>query len=286
MSLKINTYDNQISNGIFIPQSSHLHLIIGGIGSGKTTLLLNLLNSKNFYNQKFNEIHIYNPNAMKDLKWKLILNKELLLPNKKLLKKIIDEEQKKLLTQISKTFNQQRKYQLILKYKEYEKQLEELNKIETIPFTENDFKLKMTLQDIKELIDKQDYITENYGSEYRNNILVILDDMISFKKLMKSEQFLNMVVSLRHNKITLIITSQAYYEIPKTIRLQSAIKTLFRIFNKKELQDIYAENSADYQWDEFFEKVKSTYEKDHSFISLNLLNPYRKKMILNFQNYI
>ena len=61
-------------------------------------------------------------------------------------------------------------------------------------------------------------MVEEYGRHDADNVLIILDDVLG-DKLLKSNDLMKMVIKSRHLKISMIIISQSYFGIHKTIRL-------------------------------------------------------------------
>ena len=289
MSLNRKALDHQCNNdeNSFIPSSPFLMYVYGGIGSGKSSLLLNMLNDTKFYKHRFNKILILNSNYKNDLKWSSLIGKDILIPNKKLLLKIIQDKKKdilKLISQCGKNVNV--KNQLLQNYDELLDQEEKIENTNYIKIEESDFTDTLDLERLNQIKIDQEYISEKYSPEYRDKYLVILDDLIHFKKKIRSEQFANFIISLRHINCCCAILSQGYRDIVKIVRTNAAVKIIFNIFSLNEMRIIFEENQPDMTFEEFQNMFNDIAQTPHSFIAINLLNGYRKKTIKNFKEFV
>lgn len=253
--------DKQRSSEIsFIPKSDFMCLMTGSISKGKTTLLINLLTNQDALAMRFNRIIIFSPTAALDSKWTKLYNHIIIKSNKPLLKEILKRKRKsknRILDNVNDNIDN-----------------EILNIYENRAIDESDFISEWPISYLEDIINEQDSTIKKYGKELANKILIILDDYASESKLWNNHKFTKMVFTSRHYKISSIITTQAYYNIPKKIRLNCAFKILFNISNKKELQMIYNENNCNFSWEEWnelYEDIMSEY--DFNFVSINLYNP-------------
>lgn len=64
-------------------------------------------------------------------------------------------------------------------------------------------------------------------------LLIILDDIISYKKFCNSKALLKLLVMGRHYNISCMILSQAYHRIPKSLRLNFSSIVFFKGSNKE-----------------------------------------------------
>ena len=85
-------------------------------------------------------------------------------------------------------------------------------------------------------------IEEMGGKQYAPKTLVIMDDIVSYKKFIASPMLLKFAVMSRHWGISLIILSQAYHRIPKSIRLQMTCLVYFKGSNRE--LEVLAEDFA------------------------------------------
>ena len=111
---------------------------------------------------------------------------------------------------------------------------------------------------IKNLKDKNAFI------EYSNNIvereekrkskvLIVFDDMISHViSNKKAQQVLKeLFIRCRKLNISLCFLTQSYFSVPKDVRLNCTHYVIFKLNNKRELQNIAINHSADIDYKDF-----------------------------------
>ena len=290
MSIIINPLDSQVSHeNSFIPQSSFQGMIIAPIGGGKTTLMVNLLLNNLAFKGKFNKIYWVSPTAHLDSKVREFLMKpseRIIIPNKKLMKLLITSSKKNTKTGSMRIgvsgFNSIGECDQDIKTT-----CEFIETTQPRPLIESDFiKNDTSFGFFKDILKEQDATIKKYSKPLANNILVILDDSAAYKKAFLSESTINAVITSRHYKITTIIATQAYYMIPKSIRLNCALKVIFRISNIEEIKQIADENSCDFTRDDFMHIYNRIHETDHAFATINLLNKRGYKLADCFNRFI
>ena len=85
---------------------------------------------------------------------------------------------------------------------------------------------------------------EDYNKKRKRKVLIIFDDMIS--------QFLkDLVIRCRKLNISLCFLTQSYFSVPKDVRLNCTHYILFRSNNKRKLQNIAINHSADIDYKDF-----------------------------------
>ena len=258
MSFEIKPLDAQVSQTMSnIPRIPFTLGIIAGKGGGKTTLLCQLLIKKEFYKEKFNQIYLLSPTAHNDSdKWNIVQSKNILIENKN----------------IPKTRDN---YESVLDKKEkFNKKLTEIH-------TDMDEYLDI----INNISQRQQSMVETYGKQDADNVLIILDDCLGHK-LLKSNELMKMVIKSRHLKISMIIISQSYFGIHKTIRLNMSFWVLFHIANMKELGLIYEENNASFKQKEFESIFENITSKPFAFLCINHQNNTQHKLINSFKTFI
>ena len=84
-------------------------------------------------------------------------------------------------------------------------------------------------------------------------ILTVFDDMIA--DIMTNKKFQAIIKELfircRKLNISLVFTTQSYFRVPKDVRLNSTHYLLMKIHNKRELQNIAFDHSADIEYKDF-----------------------------------
>jgi hypothetical protein len=219
-----------------LPQHEFSIAIIAPKGSGKTTLIINILR---FYAKYFNQIIIFSPSIRNDEKWAYVKKLVLLKENREL-KKIIQKIRDK------KTEEEVvvKKLPSFLTDSVIEGPPEKFDG--KIP--EENFLTEYSPQDLNNILDQQqemiDFLEqEGYTRHKADRILLIFDDLVgsSLYSNAKSDPFKMLNANHRHYSTSMIMISQAYKEIPKTVRTNFSCLILFRIDNEQEKKVIFDE---------------------------------------------
>ena len=103
-----------------------------------------------------------------------------------------------------------------------------------------------TMDDVYENID-------NYNPSRKRKILIVFDDMIA--DIMTNKKFQAIIKELfircRKLNISLVFITQSYFSVPKDVRLNSTHYLIMKINNKRELQNIATNHSADIDYKDF-----------------------------------
>ena len=91
---------------------------------------------------------------------------------------------------------------------------------------------------IEEIYDEQDAIKKIYGTKKLDNILIILDDMLGSDALSTTSIISKYIHKTRHYKVSYIYSVQKYTGLPRTMRLNSDVMTIFRCSNFGEIDTI------------------------------------------------
>ena len=97
-----------------------------------------------------------------------------------------------------------------------------------------------TMDDVYENID-------DYNPNRKRKILIVFDDMIA--DIMTNKKFQAIIKELfircRKLNISLVFITQSYFSVPKNVRLNSTHFFIMKINDKRELQNIAINHSAD-----------------------------------------
>ena len=217
---KIRSLDSQVNTEpSLVPKPSFLMYLCASRGSGKSTTLLNLLLNKDLIAGKFNQIYYISPTSALDSKIDVLKTTPgIIKPNTKLINKLKEKGKIQILDSG-------------VQEKEYSTSIPESNFIEEV-----DINL------LKELISEQKQIISTFGKSIADSILLIYDDFVSETKFWISQQVQKLIFNSRHFKISMLITSQNYKSLPKSLRLNMSQVVLFSTSNEAELKAIYDEN--------------------------------------------
>ena len=261
MDFKIKPLDNQRPSGIStVPRHPFTSYIVASKGSGKTVLWLNLLIRKEFLKGIFNQVIIYSPTAKLDAKLDILKTTDgIISQNVKLLKLLGKLKKNEILSNPD---------------------ISKLNKEESVTsLTNSDFKEEIDFEYLDEMIKEQKYVIENYGKTFADKILLVFDDSIS-SKTFATRHFQQIVFNSRHLNISMIIVSQSYYSLQKSIRNNNSHLILFETGNVKELKTIYEENNNGLTFNEFLELYNESISVPFGFLTINYQNDKKSR----FQN--
>ena len=103
-----------------------------------------------------------------------------------------------------------------------------------------------TMDDVYENID-------DYNLSRKRKILIVFDDMIVDIVSNKKFQIVikELFIRCRKLNISLVFITQSYFSVPKDVRLNSTHYLIMKINNKRELQNIAINHSADIDYEDF-----------------------------------
>ena len=108
------------------------------------------------------------------------------------------------------------------------------------------FECSNTIDDVYEKIDY-------YNPKRDRKVLVVFDDMIADIMTNKKFQVIIKELLIRCRKLNflLVFIAQSYFSVPKDVRLNSRHYLIMKINNKRELQNITINYSADIDYKDF-----------------------------------
>ena len=94
---------------------------------------------------------------------------------------------------------------------------------------------------------------EDYNKKRKRKFLIIFDDMISHVMSdKKAQQVLkDLFIRCRKLNISLFFLTQSYFSVLKDVKLNCTRYILFKLHNKRELQNIAINHSADIDYKDF-----------------------------------
>ena len=123
---------------------------------------------------------------------------------------------------------------------------------------------------------------EDYNKKRKRKILIIFDDMISHVMSdKKAQQILkDLFIRCRKLNISLCFLTQSYFSVPKDVRLNCTHYILFKLNNKRELQYIVINHSADMDYKYFIKIYRDCTKEPFNFLTIDTTKD--KKFIKNF----
>lgn len=251
-------------------------------GKGKTTTACNLLK---FYRGYFHRIIIVSPTISSDEKWDWAKEQFFLLENKPLKKWLHEFIQQQKPDEIVQNQPSGELQELMNKMQKFTGKIPEEDFIEIGEnLNEAEVKLLEILEDQKAMIE----LLHFYGQPkyLANRLLVILDDLVGSTLFKLKAWFSGVTTRHRHYGTSFIQMTQAYKEIPKTIRTNSTCLLVYSIGNFKEIQVIYEEFQNDLSWEDWYDAYRYATNEEHDFLFLNFQQEQPLRMMKNFQEFL
>lgn len=264
----------------YLPQHEFSMLIVAPKGSGKTNLLCNLITKH--YKKYFHRILICSPTVSNDDKWEVVKDTRNVLQRNKRLEEIEDGRKPK--AKIKKV--------VFSAEKPLEKQLEEIEEPWDGKIPEEDFfsdlsEVPVRIKEQQDLIEKLRQKGHKDAKFIADRMLVVLDDQAGmFKGGNTNNPMVNYVIKHRHANSSVIIVTQAYRAIPKTIRTNCNAVILFDIPNLSELKAIYEENPEGLHEHEWMKVYKHATQGTYDFMYINNKFPKGERIFRNFKHML
>ena len=122
-----------------------------------------------------------------------------------------------------------------------------------------------TMDDVYKNID-------DYNPNRKRKILIVFDDMIA--DIMTNKKFQSIIKELfircRKLNISLVFITQSYFFVPKDVRLNSTDYLIMKINNKRELQNIATNHSADINYKDFIKLYRECTKEPYIFFENRL----------------
>ena len=126
----------------------------------------------------------------------------------------------------------------------------------------------------------------------RRKILIFFDDMIA--DIMANKKFQAIIKELlircRNLYISLAFITQSYFSVPEDVRLNSTHYLIMKINNKRVLQNIAINHSADTDYQDFMKIYREYTKEPYNFLTIDTLLPastplrFRKKLFDSYKN--
>ena len=116
---------------------------------------------------------------------------------------------------------------------------------------------------------------DDYNPKRKRNIFIVFDDMIVDTMTNKKFQAIVKESFIRCRKldITLVFITQSCFSVTKEVRLNSTHYLIMKIHNKKELQQIAINHSADINYKDFLKIYRNCTKEPCSFLTIDTTLP-------------
>ena len=125
---------------------------------------------------------------------------------------------------------------------------------------------------------------EDYNKKRKRKILIIFDDMIfHVMSDRRAEQILKgLFIRCRKLNISLCFLIQSYFSVPKDVRINCTHCILFKLNNKRELQNTAINHSADIDYKDSINIYRVCTKEPFNFLTINTTKD--NKCIKNFDD--
>ena len=131
-----------------------------------------------------------------------------------------------------------------------------------------------------------------YNPKRRRKIFIVFDDMIA--GIMKNKKchavIKELFIRCRKLNISLAFITQSYFSVPKDVRLNSTHYLIMKINNKRELQNIAINHSADIDYQDFKKIYRECTKEPYNFLTIDTTLPasdplrFRKNLFDSYKN--
>ena len=115
----------------------------------------------------------------------------------------------------------------------------------------------------------------NYNPSRKRKILIVFDDMIA--DIMTNKKFQVIIKELfircRKLNISLVFITQSYFSVPKDVRLNSTHYVIMKTNNRRELQNIAINHSADIDYKDFIKIYRECTKEPYNFLTIDTTLP-------------
>ena len=115
----------------------------------------------------------------------------------------------------------------------------------------------------------------NYNPNRKWKCLIVFDDIIA--DIMTNKKFQAIIKELfirsRKLNISIVLITQSYFSVPKDVRLNSTHYLIMKINNRKELQNIAINHSADIDCKGFMKIYRECTKEPFNFLTIDTTLP-------------
>ena len=104
---------------------------------------------------------------------------------------------------------------------------------------------------------------DHYNLKRKRKILVVFDDIMTNKRFQAIIK--QLFIRCRKLNISLVFIATSYFSVPKEVRLNSTHYLIMKIHNKRELQNIATNRSADIDYRNFLKIYRNCAKIDTTF---------------------
>jgi len=258
--------------------------LIAPRGSGKTTTIINLLE---MYKDYFHQVYVFSPTVASDEKWDYIKRKKGLICQNIELQNWVETMTRKYKSN-SLVEGPMVKTDFDGLVNEYDPDFDGMIPEECF-FENYDEETLRTLWTNQMKLVK---LLKKHGKtkHLADRMLIVFDDLVGSNLFSnaRGNAFKGFNTRNRHYSCSMLMVTQAYREIPKTVRTNYTCLVLFEICNEKELEAIHDEFPMSCMDRKVWLKMYQYATKEpYSFLYYNMQQPEKRKRVMKkFEEYI
>ena len=118
------------------------------------------------------------------------------------------------------------------------------------------------------------YNVHDYNPTRKGKNLIVFDDMIAIMTNKKFQAIIKeLFIRCRTWNIFLVLITQLYFSVSKEVRLNSTHYLIMKIHNKRELENIATNHSADIDYKDFMNIYRKCASEPYSFFNIDTTLP-------------
>lgn len=246
--------------------------VIAPKGSGKTTWIANMLD---FYAGYFHTIVVFSPTLHSDEKWEYVKKRPLLGENKAL-KRFLEKKKQADNAVVGDPHV-----------------VDDSDKKFDPHIPDDCFMSEYDAATLRTLIKQQDDAIEELKKmgttkHLANRLLLIFDDLVGSNLFTAHRDNPFKVLNIRHRHLSasIMMVSQGYKELPKTIRTNFTGLILFEVPSEAEIAAIREENPVGFKKDVWDKVYQFCVAEEFAFMYINYKRPKRLRVMRNFDEFV
>ena len=122
----------------------------------------------------------------------------------------------------------------------------------------------------------------NYNEKRKRKVLIVFDYIIKNKKT--QQELKELFIRCRKLNISVCFLTQSYFSVSKNVRLNCTHFVIFKLNNKRELQNIAINHSADIHYIDFVKIYRNFTKEPYNILTIDTTLPINDIFKKNFHD--
>ena len=126
---------------------------------------------------------------------------------------------------------------------------------------------------LDQIIEQQEEFLYEWGIEKGRKkmpqVLIIFDDMLNTNAMSNSSSITKLIHIARHYKISVWISTQKYSGVPRVVRINSDVMTIWRPYNLSEMDHILDEHANKQNKKKMYKIMMEIFKEPYQFIQID-----------------